>query len=29
VQVIGRRGHEAEVLSVARAIERMPDTIAR
>ena len=29
VQVIGRRGHEAEVLSVARAIERMPGTIAR
>jgi amidase len=29
VQVIGRRGHEAEVLSVARAIERMPATIAR
>jgi Asp-tRNA(Asn)/Glu-tRNA(Gln) amidotransferase A subunit family amidase len=29
VQVIGRRGHEAEVLAVARAIERQPGTIAR
>ena len=29
VQVIGRRGHEAEVLGVARAIEHAPATIAR
>jgi amidase len=29
VQVIGRRSHEAEVLAVARAIERTPGTIAR
>ena len=28
VQVIGRRGHEAEVLAVARAIEGEPGTIA-
>jgi amidase len=28
VQVIGRRSHEAEVLAVARAIERAPGTIA-
>ena len=29
VQVIGRRGYEAEVLGVARAIEQRPATIAR